>query len=133
MESIFNHLINTFCSEKGYSSLLKASIVLIGTALLAMSQVMPFLYEKDISAHRAKFALEASIKQPIEKADCFKQVALQADCLSTKHELKTLNSSISLLDTVVRNSFWFGVAIAAISAAGFLCAPFAGRPSEPKT
>lgn len=125
MDKLLNHMIASLCAEKGYVALFKAGIMLLGIALLAMSQAGVFLYDKDITAHKAKFTLEMTLKQPLEKIDCFKLLTQQLDCAMAKHEIQALNSSLELLDMIVRRSFWFGVLLASLSCIGFLCAPFA--------
>lgn len=130
MDKLLNHIIVSLCAEKGYSHLFKAGVVLIGTALLAMSQTGTFLYEKDLSAHKAKFTLETTLKQPLEKMDCSKLATQQVDCLVAKHEMSILNSSLEFLDSVVQTSLWFGVLLAVLSCVGFLCAPFVNANSN---
>lgn len=124
MEKLIRHFIDTLCSEKGYSALFKAAIVLISTALLAISQAGMFLYEKDLAAHKAKYALEASIKLPLEKIDCSKAGAVQVDCMLAKHEMQALDATLQFFDFVIRTSFAFGLGLAALSIFGFLCSPF---------
>ncbi len=131
MNAFINHLANSLCQEKGYSALFRAGAVLIGVALLAMSQTGPFLYEKDLAAHKAKFTLEVSQLQPLEKIDCSKLTANRVDCLMAKHEMQTLSLSLKLLDMFSQKCFWFGVFLVFMSCAGFLCAPhFAHKPTD---
>lgn len=60
MENLLTHFITTITSKEGYSSLFKAGVFLVGTAMIALSQIGTFLYDKDLSAHKAAFAIEAS-------------------------------------------------------------------------
>jgi len=134
MEKLISHIIDTLCSEKGYSALFKAAVVLIVAALLAISQAVTFLYEKDLAAHKAKYALEASIKLPLEKIDCSKAGAVQVDCMVAKYEMQTLDSTLRFLDLVVRSSFAFGLALAVFSIIGLVCSPFmTPRPNGTQT
>jgi len=105
MDKLWNHIIVSLCAEKSYSALFKAGVVLVGVSLLAISQAGTFLYEKDLSAHKAKFTLEATLKQPLEKIDCFKLTTQKVDCLVAKHEMNTLNSSVNLLNMVIQKEF----------------------------
>jgi hypothetical protein len=134
MEKLISHIIDTLCSEKGYSALFKAAVVLIGAALLAVSQAGTFLYEKDLAAHKAKYALEASIKLPLEEIDCSKAGAVQVDCMVAKHEMQTLDSTLWLLALIIQSSFVFGIALAVFSIFGFVCSLFmTPRPNGTQT
>lgn len=131
MGKFFNHLVASLCAEKGYAALFKAGVVLIGAALLAMSQTGTFLYEKDLSAHKAKFTLETALKRQFDDIICSKLTTQQLDCLLAKHEMNTFKSSLRLLDTVVQKCFWFGVLLVGLSCVGFLCVPFVSSKPSP--
>lgn len=130
MEKLLNHIVYSLCSTKAYSALFKAAVVLVGAALLAMSQTGTFLYEKDLAAHKAKFALEASTKMPMKEIDCSKVGTLQVDCMVAKHEIQTLDSILGLFELVIKTCFLFGVAFAVFSMLGFLLSPFVASPSN---
>jgi hypothetical protein len=130
MEKIISHVSKLLFSEKGYSALFKASVALIGFSLLAMSQTMPFFYDKEIAAYKKKYTIEVSTKTPIEKVDCAKIGPQQIDCLVTKHELKTLSSFLDVLDKVVRFSFTLGIIFAGASLLGFVGSAFRTHGDE---
>jgi alanine dehydrogenase len=121
---VWVHITNELCSKNGYSALLKAGVVLIATALISVIQAGNLLYEKEISAHKAKFTIEANQKVTLQKIDCYKlPPEKQVECLITKHELSTLNSSFSLLNNIVQTGLWLGLLCMLIACVGFLFAP----------
>ncbi len=133
MEKLLNHIITSLCSEKGYGALFKAAAVFVGVALIALSQTGTFLYEKDLSAYKAKFTLEIAVKQPIEKIDCTKPGNFQLDCMIAKHELQILDDSLKLLDIVVRTSFLLGFLFAMLAVIGFGCSPYIASKVDANT
>jgi hypothetical protein len=109
MDKVMNHICLSLCTQKGYTSLFKASVFLISSYLIAMSQVGSFLYDKDISAHKAKFAIEATQNKSLKKIDCdVLQQTQRVECMVAKHEISTLDSSLGLLDSILYLIVVFG-------------------------
>lgn len=113
-------LMQFFVTERVSSALFKVALALLTGALVAWSQVGPFLYDKDISVHKAKFALEIAMKQPIDKIDCNVQTNLQLDCMATKYELRTFNASLELFERLTQMAFLSGAVSFIVSGIIFL-------------
>jgi hypothetical protein len=125
MNKIITHILLSLCTEKGYASLFKASVFLIGCCLIAISQAGSLLYDKDLNAHKLRFSIEATLNQPLEKIDCaVLQQPQRAECMVAKHEISTLDSAIGLLDSVVRAILLLSLLTGALSLIGFFIAPF---------
>lgn len=124
------NLVNLFFSEHSYSALFKAGVFLLGISLLSMSQVGTFLYDKDIEAYTERFKIEELSGKTLENTDCSKLNGKLTECRIAKHKSKTLDSSLTLLDTIVSYSMLSGFALTVLSLLIFLATAF--RPqSEP--
>jgi hypothetical protein len=123
LRKLIGHILLSLCNEVGYSALFKAGIVLLGLSLLSISQVGPFLYEKDLAAHKAKFTLETTFNQALDAMDCRQTGALQTECLLAQHEMTLFNTANGLLVEVITTSLGIGQALLGLSAFGFLCKP----------
>ena len=89
------------------------------------------MYDRDISAHKASFAIEANLNIPLEKIDCaVLQHPQRIECMVAKHEISTLSSSLGMLDSIVRLIFVVGLLAGALSIIGFLLAPFYKTDSQ---
>jgi hypothetical protein len=124
-DTLLKHVVETFTSEKGYSAFFKAGVILVGAAMIALSQTGTFLYDKDLSAHKAVFMFESATGKSLDVIDC-KTLSnpLKGECLVAKHEIKTLTSSLNLLSSIVYISLWFGIACLVGALIGFILAPF---------
>lgn len=124
-DRLMKHISAKFTSEKGYSALFKAGVLLVGAALIALSQSGTFLYDKDLSAHKAKFAVESTTGKPLSETNCELLTSpLNSECLLAQHEIKTLSSSLKLFSRVVNVSLWFGICCVLAAILGFILAPF---------
>ena len=130
IDDIATHILKGVFSERGYSGLFKGGVVLLGVALLAMSQVGTFLYDKDLAAHKAKYTLEMSVNQKIEDIDCNRLGKLQLYCKVTKHEMEAFHSSLKLLQMVTLIAMWSGVILCGFSLLGFLFSPVVNKPKK---
>lgn len=74
-------------------------------AAIAITQLTPFLYEKDLRAHELQFAVESMIEKPLDDSDCLSlNQAYVADCRLAKYQKETLNSSLKSFMSAI-NSF----------------------------
>jgi len=103
------HFIRMIFNQKTYSSLFKAGTVMIGVALIGMSQTSLTLYEKELDAYASKFKIEAVTHRPLQQTDCKFIGALEADCFTAQHKMETINSAGNLLATVVDTARTAGV------------------------
>src|SRR5690554_6657440 len=126
MKNISDYIYNALVSERGYSGLFKAGVFILAAAVIAISQVGMFLYDKDIAAHERAFSIEAvagkAIKQP---EDCLNLNSdIFADCKMVIHEMKNLDLSINLLKSFFKVSFVLGGLLLLISLTFFIAAAF---------
>lgn len=130
---VIQHLFSSLFSEKGYASLFKASIFLMGCFLVALSQAGTILYDKDLNAYKSQFSIEAALNKPLETIDCLGLLQTQrVECLMAKHEIKILNSSVGLLGVIIRLIFVLSLVSGALSVIGFCYAPFYNNSESPK-
>ncbi|SFW31078.1 MULTISPECIES: hypothetical protein [Pseudomonas] len=115
-EAIFN--------QKTYSALFKAGTVMVGIALVGMSQTSLTLYEKELDAYTSKFKIEATTHRPLQQTDCKFLGALEAECFMAQHKLKTSDSAVDLLGTVVNTALGGGLSCFLAAMFVFICTPF---------
>ncbi|WP_073522341.1 hypothetical protein [Pseudomonas fluorescens] len=111
-------------NQKTYSALFKAGAVVIGIALVGMSQTALTLYEKEVDAYTSKFKLEAITHRPLEQPDCKFLGALEAECFMAKHKVNTSDSAVGLLGTVVNIALGGGLCCFLAAIFVFVCTPF---------
>lgn len=104
-------------------ALFKASMVLFGIALIGMSQTALTLYDKEVDAYSSKYKIEAVIGRQLDQIDCPFLTAYKADCLMAQHKMDAVNSSLDLLDTVVRWAFRSGIGFFILSITFFISTP----------
>lgn len=131
MERLLSHVTSTITSEKGYSALFRAGIVLLGAAMIALSQTGTFLYERDLEAHRAKYEVQAVTGAVVDSRTKCEDVPaeVRAKCFTATHELRTLDSSLGLFSSVVQTCLWIGVVLSGLAVVGFVCSPFVRSPA----
>ena len=117
-------LIRTTFNRGTSFALFKAAIVLLGIALIGVSQTGLALYDKDLDAYTSKFRIESALGRPLDQIHCPSLTAYKADCEIAQHKIETLNSSLNLLDTAVRWTFRSGIGFVVLSAIFFISTPF---------
>lgn len=98
-----------------------------------MSQVGTFLYDKDIEAHTDRFEIEELSGKSLEETDCAKLNGKITECRIAKHKSETLDSSLTLLDTVVNYSMWSGFGLTMLSLLVLLVTAFRPQNQPPAT
>lgn len=117
-----NNAWDLIASEKGYSSLFKAGIVLVSASMIAISQAGAIVYDSDIESHRTKFEIEVLLKGDLKNASqCFSLPSDQiAKCRSAVYELAQVQSAWDLTMQIFTNCFRLGIALLAASVVGFV-------------
>jgi hypothetical protein len=107
-------------TEKGYTALLKAGAVLIAAWAVGLSQLGPVMWERDLVANSLKFQVEAKMNAVLTpETDCAKFPAVQTECRTALHHMKTLSSSLKLWDRVVSICLYGGLLVFGIGVMGF--------------
>lgn len=107
-----------------YSNLFKAGTVMIGIALVGMSQTSLTLYDKELDAYASKFKIEAVTHRPLQQTDCRFLETLEADCLMAQHKIQTSESALGLLQTVVNIALYGSSCFFVAAIFVFGCTPF---------
>ncbi|NWE45312.1 hypothetical protein [Pseudomonas gingeri] len=117
-------LLDFIFSRSSAFAIFKAGIVLWGVSLLGMSQIGPFLYDKDIDAHADRYKIEWLSGKKLEDTDCNALALNNAECRLAKHKARTLDSGLSLWNSIINNSMIIGKAFVGFSGLIFVLAPF---------
>jgi len=128
VSTTITHAWRLATSEKGYSALFKAGIVLVSASMLAIAQAGAIVYSSDIESHRAKFEVEAVLKGDLENASqCFAlPVEHVAKCRSAVYELAQVNAAWELTLRIFEGCFRLGSILLGLSIVGFV----AGVPKQ---
>jgi hypothetical protein len=128
-----NHFFSSMCSEKGYMSLFKACVFLIGCSLVALSQVGTTLCDKELNAYKSQFIIEAELNKPLETIDCLGlQNTQRVECLMAKHEIGAVSSTIELFNVIINCMLAFSMMCGVFSVIGFFSAPYYSNSELPK-
>lgn len=131
LNKITDYIMQLICSEKGYISLFKAMIFLLGFSLLAISQTGKELYDKDITSYRALVSIEVGEGKPFKDVTCATlDSAKQIECKVAKYQRNTVISAIDLLNKIVELSFYIAFGCGLLSIIGFLAHPFFKESSD---
>ncbi|PPA04374.1 hypothetical protein C4E44_09420 [Pseudomonas sp. MWU12-2312b] len=118
-----NRLIRMIFNRGTSVALFKAGIVLLGIALIGMSQTGLALYDKELDAYGSKFKIEAVLGRTLEQIHCPSLTAYKADCQIAQHKMEAVNSGLDLLDTVVRWTYRSGIGLVILSGILFISTP----------
>lgn len=131
--SIETRLRKFLCTTDAYKSLFKAGFVLVASAVIALGQIGPELYSKDLEAHKLKFEAEYATKAPIDKwTDCTKAGTSEVACRLATHHMKTLDATLGLWETYIRLTLLIGTVLLGFGFLGFAM-PLFGSPASKRT
>lgn len=115
-------------TSDAYKVFFKGGFVMVASAVIALGQIGPDLYSKDLEAHKLKFEAEFAMKSPISgSTDCSSAGANEVSCRLAQHHLKTLDSTLGLWETYMRLTLFSGSVLLAVGTIGFLM-PLFGKP-----
>lgn len=116
-----------------YKSLFKGGFVLVASAVIALGQIGPELYSKDLEAHKLKFEAEYAMKASIDnKTDCTKAGTNEVACRLATHHLKTLDATLRLWETFTELTFYVGALLLGLGFIGFVI-PLSGSSVTKRT
>jgi hypothetical protein len=111
-------------SKDTYNGLFKAATVILGVALIGMSQTGPILYDKEVEAYSAKFKIEETINRPLADINCELLTTVKADCKTAKHKTELSRVALNLFDTIVKDAMRLGAVLLLFGVLVFFATPF---------
>lgn len=118
------HFFEMIFNQKTYSALFKAGTVMVGIALVGMSQTSLTLYEKELDAYTSKFKIEAITHRALQQTDCKFLGTLEAECFMAQHKVRTSDSAVGLLGTMVNTALGGSMFCFIAALFVFVCTPF---------
>ncbi len=117
-------------TSDAYKSIFKAGFVLVAAATIALGQVGPELYSKDLEANKLRFEAEYLMKVPITKTtDCTSAGENIVACRIAVHHMKSLDATLGLWQNFIELAACVGVALMGLGFVGFLM-PLFGKPAS---